>query len=102
MMGRRSPQQLLGLRVLEGMLTGTVAAATALVATSAPKRGSAMPSVWCRRPSSPEPRPALFGGFAYDRIGPRATFVLAGAMLFCGGVTVAFLARERFTRRRTP
>ena len=39
MMGFASaPWQLLGLRVLEGMLTGTVAAATALIATSAPKR----------------------------------------------------------------
>jgi DHA1 family multidrug resistance protein-like MFS transporter len=43
----------------------------------------------------------LFGGYAYDSIGPRATFVLAGALLFCGGVTVAFLARERFTRVAT-
>jgi DHA1 family multidrug resistance protein-like MFS transporter len=43
----------------------------------------------------------LFGGYAYDRIGPRATFVLAGAMLFCSGVTVAMLARERFTRVAT-
>ena len=43
----------------------------------------------------------LFGGFAYDGIGPRATFVLAGLMLFGGGVTVAFLARERFTRVAT-
>ena len=61
-----------------------------------------MPSAWCRRPSSPEPRPApSSAAIAYDRIGPRATFVLAGAMLFCGGVTVAFLARERFTRVAT-
>jgi DHA1 family multidrug resistance protein-like MFS transporter len=43
----------------------------------------------------------LFGGFAYDRIGPRATFVLAGALLFCGGIIVACLARERFTRVAT-
>ncbi|HLL50944.1 MAG TPA: MFS transporter, partial [Thermomicrobiales bacterium] len=33
-----APWQLLALRVLEGTLTGTVAAATALVATSAPRR----------------------------------------------------------------
>ncbi|MGH2615993.1 MAG: MFS transporter, partial [Thermomicrobiales bacterium] len=39
----------------------------------------------------------LFGGVAYDRLGPRATFEMAAAMLFCGGVIVALFARERFT-----
>ena len=97
-----SPWQLLALRVLEGMLTGTVAAATALIATSAPKQrlgyalGMVQTAVFAGAAAGP-----LFGGFAYDRIGPRATFVLAGMMLFCGGVTVAFLARERFTRVAT-
>jgi DHA1 family multidrug resistance protein-like MFS transporter len=97
-----APWQLLALRVLEGMLTGTVAAATALIATSAPKRrlgyalGMVQTAVFAGAAAGP-----LFGGFAYDRIGPRATFVLAGVMLFCGGVTVAFLARERFTRVAT-
>jgi len=97
-----APWQLLGLRVLEGALTGTVAAATALVATSAPKRrlgyalGMVQTAVFAGAAAGP-----LFGGFAYDRIGPRATFVLARAMLFCGGVTVALLARERFTRVAT-
>jgi MFS transporter, DHA1 family, multidrug resistance protein len=97
-----SPWQLLGLRVLEGILTGTVAAATALIATSAPKQrlgyalGMVQTAVFAGAAAGP-----LFGGYAYDRIGPRATFVLAGAMLFCGGVTVAILARERFTRLAT-
>ena len=103
MMGFAStPWQLLALRVLEGTLTGTVAAATALIATSAPKRrlgyalGMVQTAVFAGAATGP-----LLGGFAYDRIGPRATFVLAGTMLFCGGVTVAFLARERFTRVAT-
>jgi MFS transporter, DHA1 family, multidrug resistance protein len=97
-----APWQLLALRVLEGMLTGTVAAATALIATSAPKQrlgyalGMVQTAVFAGAAAGP-----LFGGFAYDHIGPRATFVLAGTMLFCGGVTVAFLARERFTRVAT-
>ena len=97
-----SPWQLLALRVLEGMLTGTVAAATALIATSAPKQrlgyalGMVQTAVFAGAAVGP-----LFGGFTYDRIGPRATFVLAGMMLFCGGVIVALLARERFTRVAT-
>ena len=103
MMGfANAPWQLLGLRVLEGILTGTVAAATALIATSAPKRrlgyalGMVQTAVFAGAAAGP-----LFGGLAYDSIGPRATFVLAGAMLFCGGVTVALLARERFARVAT-
>jgi MFS transporter, DHA1 family, multidrug resistance protein len=97
-----SPWQLLALRVLEGVLTGTVAAATALIATSAPKQrlgyalGMVQTAVFAGAAAGP-----LFGGFAYDRIGPRATFVLAGMMLLCGGVIVALLARERFTRVAT-
>jgi MFS transporter, DHA1 family, multidrug resistance protein len=94
-----APWQLLALRVLEGTLTGTVAAATALVATSAPRKrlgyalGMVQTAVFAGASVGP-----LFGGLAYDRIGPRATFEMAAAMLFCGGVTVAFFARERFTR----
>src|SRR5215212_6532805 len=70
-----SPWQLLELRVLEGILTGTVAAATALIATSAPKRrlgyalGMVQTAVFAGAAAGP-----LFGGYAYDRIGPRATF----------------------------
>src|SRR5215210_6706392 len=97
-----SPWQLLALRVLEGMLTGTVAAATALVATSAPRQrlgyalGMVQTAVFAGASVGP-----LFGGLAYDRIGPRATFEVAAAMLFCGGVTVAFFAREQFARVAT-
>ncbi len=94
-----APWHLLALRVLEGALTGTVAAATALVATSAPKRrlgyalGMVQTAVFAGASAGP-----LFGGLAYDAIGPRATFEVAAAMLFGGGVIVAFFARERFTR----
>ena len=92
-----APWQLVALRVAEGTLTGTVAAATALIATSAPKRrlgyalGMVQTAVFAGAACGP-----LLGGFAYDRIGPRPTFWLAAAMLFAGGVTVACFARERF------
>ena len=92
-----APWQLLALRMLEGALTGTVAAATALVATSAPRRrlgyalGMVQTAVFAGASVGP-----LFGGIAYDRIGPRATFEMAAAMLFCGGIVVALFARERF------
>jgi DHA1 family multidrug resistance protein-like MFS transporter len=94
-----APWQLLALRMLEGALTGTVAAATALVATSAPKPrlgyalGMVQTAVFAGAAAGP-----LIGGVAYDRIGARATFELGAAMLFGGGVVVALFARERFRR----
>jgi DHA1 family multidrug resistance protein-like MFS transporter len=93
-----APWQLLVLRVLEGTLTGTVAAATALVATSAPRArlgyalGMVQTAVFAGAAVGP-----LFGGIAYDRIGPRATFAMAGAMLAAGGIVVALFAREHFS-----
>jgi DHA1 family multidrug resistance protein-like MFS transporter len=93
-----APWQLLALRLLEGGLTGTVAAATALVAASAPRKrlgyalGMVQTAVFAGASAGP-----LFGGFAYDRLGPRATFELGAAMLFCGGILVALFAHERFS-----
>jgi DHA1 family multidrug resistance protein-like MFS transporter len=93
-----APWQLLALRVLEGSLTGTVAAATALVATSAPRArlgyalGMVQTAVFAGAAAGP-----LLGGIAFDRIGPRPTFALAGALLFAGGIIVALFAREHFT-----
>jgi DHA1 family multidrug resistance protein-like MFS transporter len=92
-----APWQLAALRVLEGTLTGTVVAATALVATSAPKHrlgyalGMVQTAVFAGAAAGP-----LLGGIAYDRVGARATFGVAAMMLFLGGVLVALFAREHF------
>jgi MFS transporter, DHA1 family, multidrug resistance protein len=94
-----APWQLVALRVLEGSMTGTVAAAAALVATSAPRKrlgyalGMVQTAVFAGAAGGP-----LFGGFIYDWVGARVAFWLAGAMLFTGGVIVALFARERFAR----
>jgi DHA1 family multidrug resistance protein-like MFS transporter len=93
-----APWQLIALRVAEGTLTGTVAAATALIATSAPKPrlgyalGMVQTAVFAGAAGGP-----LLGGIAYDSLGPRSTFWLAGAMLGTGGAIVALFARERLT-----
>lgn len=99
-----APWQLVALRVAEGTLTGTVAAATALIATSAPRPrlgyalGMVQTAVFAGAAGGP-----LLGGIAYDSLGPRGTFVLAGAMLGAGGVIVALFARERLAPRpRSP
>jgi DHA1 family multidrug resistance protein-like MFS transporter len=97
-----APWQLLALRVVEGSLTGTVAAAAALVATSAPKQrlgyalGMVQTAVFAGAAGGP-----LVGGFIYDWVGPRVAFWLAGAMLGSGGIIVALFARERFARAAT-
>ena len=94
-----APWQLLVLRVLEGSMTGTVAAAAALVATSAPRHrmgyalGMVQTAVFAGAAGGP-----LLGGIIYDWAGPRVAFWLAGGMLFAGGVVVALFARENFTR----
>jgi MFS transporter, DHA1 family, multidrug resistance protein len=98
-----APWQLAALRVLEGTLTGTVAAATALVATSAPKHrlgyalGMVQTAVFAGAAAGP-----LLGGIAYDRVGARATFGVAAAMLALGGVLVWLFARERFVPAPRP
>jgi MFS transporter, DHA1 family, multidrug resistance protein len=92
-----APWQLAALRILEGALTGTVVAATALVATSAPKHrlgyalGMVQTAVFAGAAAGP-----LLGGIAYDQVGARATFGVAAMMLFLGGLLVTLFAREHF------
>ena len=91
------PWQLLGLRLVEGSLTGTVTAATVLVATTTPKArlgfalGLLQTAVFAGASIGP-----LVGGVLADRIGPRPTFVVAGSMLGLAGVLTLLIVRERF------
>ena len=94
-----SPWHLLGLRFLEGAMTGTVAAATTLIATVVPKErmGYAMGMMQMAVFSGSSIGP-FFGGVLADLIGFRASFVAAGAMLFIGGVIVLLFVTENFER----
>jgi len=91
------PWHLLALRVVEGALTGTVTAATALVATTTPKArlgyalGLIQTAVFAGASLGP-----LAGGLLADRIGPRPTFLVAGACLGGAALITLFLVRERF------
>ena len=93
-----APWQLLGLRFMEGAFSGTVTAATALVAVSMPKDrlgyglGIIQMAVFSGASLGP-----LFGGVLADQIGYRATFMVAAGMLFVGGLIVTFVVREQFT-----
>jgi MFS transporter, DHA1 family, multidrug resistance protein len=94
-----SPWHLLGLRFIEGAATGTVAASTTLIATVVPKErmGYAMGMMQMAVFSGSSIGP-LIGGVLADLIGFRPTFVVAGAMLFIGGLIVLFFVTENFQR----
>jgi MFS transporter, DHA1 family, multidrug resistance protein len=94
-----SPWHLLGLRFVEGAATGTVAAATTLIATVVPKErmGYAMGMMQMAVFSGSSIGPFI-GGVLADIIGFRATFVAAGSLLFLGGLIVLFFVTENFQR----
>ncbi|HEX5167045.1 MAG TPA: MFS transporter, partial [Thermomicrobiales bacterium] len=94
-----SPWHLLILRFIEGGVTGTVTASMTLVASTTPKErmgfGLGMMQMAVFSGGSVGP---LAGGILADQIGYRATFVVAGSMLFLGGLIVLTQVREQFTR----
>jgi DHA1 family multidrug resistance protein-like MFS transporter len=94
-----SPWHLLGLRLVEGALTGTTTASTALVAVTVPKErlgfglGLIQTGIFSGSAIGP-----LIGGVVADQIGYRATFVIAGAMLLVSALLVMALVQEDFHR----
>ena len=89
---------LLGLRLIEGALAGTVTAATALVAVSMPKDrlgfglGLIQTAVFSGSALGP-----LIGGFLADQVGFRASFAVSAVMLLSSGLITLFFVRENFT-----
>ncbi len=94
-----APWQLLSLRLVEGAMTGTVAAATALIAVSMPKDrlgyglGMVQTAVFSGSALGP-----LFGGVIADMVGYRNTFLISGFMAFAAGVITVFTVQENFVR----
>ncbi|HVL23184.1 MAG TPA: MFS transporter, partial [Thermomicrobiales bacterium] len=92
------PWHLLALRMVEGALTGTVTAATALVAVTTPKErlgfglGMIQTAVFSGSALGP-----LVGGFLADTAGFRPAFGIASGMLFSAGVVTLIFVQERFT-----
>jgi DHA1 family multidrug resistance protein-like MFS transporter len=91
-------QQLIILRAIQGALTGTVAAATTLVASSTPRErsgyalGLLQMAVWSGASLGP-----LLGGIVSDTWGYRAAFLVTGGLLFLAGITVWRFVQEDFT-----
>lgn len=86
-----SPWQLLVLRLVQGTLTGTVAAATVLVSATAPqgragqRLGTLQMIIFVAAALGP-----FMGGLFAELVGIRASFGVTGALLFVSGVLVLF------------
>jgi DHA1 family multidrug resistance protein-like MFS transporter len=90
--------QFMVLRALWGGLTGTITAATTLVAATTPRRhagyalGLLQMAIYTGSSTGP-----LLGGMVADAFGYRATFWVTGALLFVAGLGVSIFVREDFT-----
>jgi DHA1 family multidrug resistance protein-like MFS transporter len=93
-----SVQQLLILRFIQGGVTGTIAAANALAASSVPKSrlgfalGLMQVALFVGTSVGP-----LIGGFLADTLGFRIPFYAASALMVLGGLTVVVFVKEDFT-----
>jgi MFS transporter, DHA1 family, multidrug resistance protein len=97
------PWQLLGLRLLQGTLTGTVPAATALVASSSSyeRAGSRLGALQTVIFVAAGVGPAL-GGISADLAGIRTSFFMASALLAVSGVLVLLGVAEKKPQRAEP
>jgi MFS transporter, DHA1 family, multidrug resistance protein len=86
-----SAEMLVILRVIQGFITGTIAATNALVAATAPRErtgyamGLLQVGLWSGIALGP-----LLGGVFADAFGYRVAFYLTSALLFLGGLLVLF------------
>ncbi len=91
----QSPFQLVALRAIQGGLTGTVTAARALVATTAPKDragyalGTLQMAVYIGATAGPS-----LGGVIADTVGYRQAFFVTSALLLTAAVTVVIFVKE--------
>jgi len=96
----RTAEELVLLRALQGLVTGTVAAANALVAAMVPRHqmGYAMGMLQMGLLAGIAVGP-LIGGVMADSVGYQMTFVLTAVLLFASGLLVHFGVTENFTPR---
>jgi DHA1 family multidrug resistance protein-like MFS transporter len=90
-----SPIHLLICRTLQGTVSGTISAASALVAAISPRErrgyslGMVQLSVWVGTAIGP-----VFGGLAAAALGYRACFWMAGVLMTVAGLATYVLAKE--------
>jgi MFS transporter, DHA1 family, multidrug resistance protein len=99
----QNPEQLVILRFLQGATSGTVAAATALVAVETPRNrvGWALGVVTSAVALGSAVGPVL-GGFAAVAFGLRNVFLGGGILLLISTIPVFLVVRESPLRRRDP
>lgn len=99
----RAPWHLLALRTVQGCFTGTVAAATVLVASTSPpeklgaRLGLLQTAVFTGNSIGP-----AFGGLVAEAFGDRAAFLATSILLLAGAFVILVFARENFVRARRP
>jgi DHA1 family multidrug resistance protein-like MFS transporter len=90
----RSAEELTMLRAIQGLITGTISAANALVAAITPRErmgyamGTLQMGLWSGTAAGP-----LIGGIIADSLGFRATFIATAALLLVAGLLVTFGVR---------
>ncbi len=93
----KSAEELTVLRALQGFITGTVAALTALAASTVPREevgyamGLMQTGFWVGISAGP-----LLGGVIADRIGYRSLFFFTSSLLLMGGILLLLLVHEEF------
>jgi len=92
----RSAEDLVALRAIQGLITGTIAASNALVASVVPRErvGYAMGLLQSGLAGGAALGP-LIGGAVADAFGYRAAFYVTASLLFLAGVFVLVGVRER-------
>jgi DHA1 family multidrug resistance protein-like MFS transporter len=95
----QTAEQLVFLRAVQGLITGVIAASSAMVAAVAPRErtgyamGLLQVGLWCGVSMGP-----LVGGILSDLVGFRATFVVTAILLFLSGAAVWIAVDEPFER----
>ena len=96
----RSAEELVLLRAIQGLITGTVAAANALIASVTPREqaGYGMGLLQVGQGAGVALGP-IIGGAVADRFGYAAAFYVTALLLLLGGVLVLLGVQESFERR---
>lgn len=97
-----SAEQLILLRAIQGVITGTVAASSALVASIAPRKrmGFAMGVLQVGFSSGVALGPVI-GGAVADAFGYSASFFVTSALLLISGVIIGVGVHEEFSPKET-
>jgi DHA1 family multidrug resistance protein-like MFS transporter len=91
----RTPEQLFALRLLQGGVTGLVAAVSTVVSLTVPRErlaaslGMVQTALFTGNAIGP-----LLGGVVSDLVGFRVAFILTGLLFFCSGVLVTIFVAE--------